>query len=973
MSTFDVKQSAPNSLRYESLNIQIRFDRLSDSTGRITWNIPTPSAGCTAETQAYCGMLVAISSDPSKTGIFPADGTSYVADPTADPDLFAGDTIEHLRVVGFFPHDRSTTSLDIGGLTPNTPYFVTGFPMDCQLRYFKEGVHAYSQQYSNRGTDPTSGTQTVILNDNRDPSGVSLSDTTGLVCGVMYDFSIQLGVIPKPRSPVDPRIDCVPQPPTYDITVDGCAATTYGDLISAINTQFGMASASTVGPLAPNTGSLYFNSTTNVLLMWDGDGYVNVPFINSTSSPSIAPPGSYWLTNGALKFRTSTEWIDVTYIVSTSNPLTPQVGGIWFDGATVQTWNGTVWCQHPTLVSPTNPHTSSAPVPGDYWFNQDEMVLFVWTDVSGWVTTSSTISTSSPTDPATDSAWVVRGGPILRYQSGQWVEQTNVYIGESAPTTPIPGKLWYNPITLQLFERNTLNTDWDVLTAVVSDRTPTDQPASCELWTDTNDNVVWAYDVTTGLWVIANSTFSASDPALNVIAVGTFWFDGNILSRWDGDCWVAIDNYVQWPTRPDSLALDSMWYNPTTNVWKRNTLNGWVRTIPLESIDDPTALPLGTYWYNPSSKALTSWNGVAWVTVTYSSNPLTPTKGYAWFNTDVNKLLAWNGSFWEVTTPIALVELNCGGSLIFTHTERGSLSFVNITDGNLFRSLDVSHTFTDPKPGTDGASDTPSYEEIDIGTDGNIAIREALANEIRYELGYPVVNVELTNEQLDSAISKALMVFRERSGMAYRKGFFFMRLQANTQNYYLTNKVQGMHRIVSVIGVYRISSAFLSTAHGAGVYGQVVLQHLYNMGTFDLLSYHLMAEYTSLMEQLFSLRLTFSWNEQTRLLTIYQKMPYTEPMVTIEAAVERSEQDLMTDRYARGWLRKYVMGTCKLMLAEIRGKFSTLPGAGGNVTLNASELRASGEALIAECMADIADHVSDAPEEYGMGAHFLFG
>jgi hypothetical protein len=62
-----------------------------------------------------------------------------------------------------------------------------------------------------------------------------------------------------------------------------------------------------------------------------------------------------------------------------------------------------------------------------------------------------------------------------------------------------------------------------------------------------------------------------------------------------------------------------------------------------------------------------------------------------------------------------------------------------------------------------------------------------------------------------------------------------------------------------------------------------------------------------------------------------------------------------------------------MMLAEIRGKFSSLPGAGGAITLNASDLRQQATADIEACIGEIDDYIVDGPDGYGMGASFTFG
>ena len=127
------------------------------------------------------------------------------------------------------------------------------------------------------------------------------------------------------------------------------------------------------------------------------------------------------------------------------------------------------------------------------------------------------------------------------------------------------------------------------------------------------------------------------------------------------------------------------------------------------------------------------------------------------------------------------------------------------------------------------------------------------------------------------------------------------------------------------------------------------------------------------MEMLFAARIQFTWNEQQRELFLHHRFPMSERMVCIEATTERTEQDLLTDRYTRPWIRRYSLATARLILAETRGKFSTLPGASGSVTLNASDLRQAATAEIELLMAEIDDAVVEKLDEYGMGAQFVFG
>lgn len=982
MSTFDIITDAPGLLRSEALNITIKFERTGPTTGRVSWNIPTPSAGCTAETQAYCGMLVTLDTKPASADKIPTNGQIYNSDPTADPNLFAGDKLGTSFVIGAFYNDRTTTFFDIDGLKANTPYYITGFPSDCQYRYFYEGVHAYSQEFKNRGSDDTNGTQVVELNADSTPPGVKGSDVTGLVAGAIYDFTIQLGVEPKPNRPVG-RDECHPVAPQYHIEVDGTFAQTYDDLVTEINKQFALLSGAVQGPYPPNTGGYYLKQTPpQQLFQWNGSANVEIPLLVSVTAPTDVPVGTYWLntTTNVLSQWDGTNWVTVSVIAFSTNPTTPIADKTyWFNGTQAYLWNGNTWCPVRTFIQTTDPSLAVSPAPGSYWYNMDGD-LFKWNnDLELWEATTAVQSDVDPSALPDGYYWFDETRQKLyAYNTPNpgWNEQANVAISENEPLTPGPGKFWYNPSNEQLQQRNSANTAWDVLDCISFPADPTAH-AYCDLWWDTLNDTLNVWDGVHSVWVeVATFYQQATDPAAAPeMQEGWVWYNptDKVLQVWNGRCWVPTD-YIFWNTDPTQTLPDGVvWHDTTHDKWYVKDSAGWTEIDPTDSPDDPRNLPAGTFWYNPTTKALMQWNGASWVAVAYSTVPLAPSKGTRWYDTDTNVLKEWNGITWVVAQPIATVELDCNGNLLFTDTKPGSTSFVSIKDGTLFKSLDAKTNIAHPRPGTDGASDIPSYEEVGIGTDGSDAIRSQIANEIRYELGYPVATVELTKEQIDYAITRALNEIRSRTSIAYKRGFFFMKILRSQQRYFLTNKVQGMNKIVDVMGIYRMNSAFLSSAHGAGVYGQIVMQHMYNMGTFDLLSYHLMAEYTSLMEQLFATRITFNWNEQTRELMMFQRFTEPEPMVLIEAACERTEQDIMSDRYIRPWIRKYAAAVCRLMLAEIRGRFSTLPGAGGNVSLNASDLRQAAQQAFEECEADIEDFITDKPDEYGMGAHFIFG
>ena len=92
----------------------------------------------------------------------------------------------------------------------------------------------------------------------------------------------------------------------------------------------------------------------------------------------------------------------------------------------------------------------------------------------------------------------------------------------------------------------------------------------------------------------------------------------------------------------------------------------------------------------------------------------------------------------------------------------------------------------------------------------------------------------------------------------------------------------------------------------------------------------------------------YQWNESTRELYFTRAIRGNETVI-IECMCERTEQELLSDRWCKQFLQNYALAEVKMMLGMIRSRFSSgTPGAGGTITLN-------GELLIAEARQDMTE------------------
>jgi hypothetical protein len=1001
----------PFQLKNESLQLKIELKPGVPNVGQATvsWNIPPALEGCDSTNSQYCGMVVLLCSRPLGAEHIPQDGVQYVSDSTASTALHVGDKIGDALVIGAFYEgvkksrgEALTTSFIINDFASDSAVYVAGYSVDCQLRYHSDGIRAYSDNFGKTDEQNYPSYQLVYLNNNE---GALLTDGTGLIPGVMYSFELHY----TDKYPYSGEV--------YKIDIDTNDAGTYEDLINQINEKIALSLNPLISPVAPYTGSYYWNPLTDILSIWNGESYVQSSVIIENTDPSIVVDGSYWSNDQQLyKFDTLLGW-EVTPFLSLSEDPTEisSCNHIWFNGTTSYRWNGTTWCELITYIQPNDPSCPPVIECGTYWYDTNAESLYSFKNNS-WNKETAFYWNVAPNALVVNTYWLdILTDVLNRWDGTQWVEITNHLIRDTEPTTSYPnGTLWYDPTAHVLYQYNDTTDEWDEQILILWDYNPS-YVASCTLWWNSVNDKLYVWDVIHSEWdEVVNFLQQTQDPRDKLsISVETSWYDtsSNKLFLWDGVDWIE-QQVISHNTDPNTPAINSIWLNTSTDMWYIWDGMFWIVIDPINSLDDPTSIPPNTLWFDTTNDELNQRVGASWVNIPYTLSPVSIPKGQLWYDTTNDLLKEWSYNKWIPAIVPITASLNTKKHLQFTTTKTGSnigLSILtenlntygsglaNFAQGdtgypyggnNVDKFLDSVQTQLQPEQflfnfvvgaqlgamviGSDGVSGTPSYKAIGVGDDGTPDERRALHTAIKEQLGYPMVDVELTQSQLDIAIRKALDVYRQRSSVSYKKGFFFLDINPGQQRYVMSNKTIGFNKIVNVMVAYRFNAAFLSSAHSAGLYGQSVLQHLYTMGTYDLTSFHLISQYIETLEELFATRLMFQFNEYNRCLDFYQSFVYKE-RVLLECMVERTEQELLVDRIAKNWIEQYALAEAMLILAQIRGKYSTLPGAGGGVSLNASDLTATSENIKVNLLEQLDDYIAQDPENVGMVSSFILG
>ena len=200
-------------------------------------------------------------------------------------------------------------------------------------------------------------------------------------------------------------------------------------------------------------------------------------------------------------------------------------------------------------------------------------------------------------------------------------------------------------------------------------------------------------------------------------------------------------------------------------------------------------------------------------------------------------------------------------------------------------------------------------------------------------LGGGMVDVELDPVHYETALTKALTRFRQRSDNSVEESYMFMPTVVDQNAYTLPSEV---------IEVRRLFRRSIGSRTGGGdggtlfepfnlAYTNTYLLSSSNLG--GLATYDYFSQYQELVGRMFGSFIEFKWNRTTKKLTLLQR-PRAEETLLLFCYNYRPDEQLLDDYLAVQWIKDYTVATCKYMLGEARSKFATIAGPQGGGQLN---------------------------------------
>jgi hypothetical protein len=938
---------SPNTTTVNAGNqVSVTLEYVADTVAEICWNIPIHITGNQNAPNAYDGIVIFINTIHEY--FEPHNNTYYTSDLTVDYDIHAGDRINDQLCIGAFYHDKVTNSITITGLTANTSYYVTAFVVDNVCRYYKPAIRTYSLPKAlNLQGDDTSGYQVVTL-------GVKPMDHTQLIDELYY-------------LPI--HIDGI------DHILELTRFTTFQDLCDDINFNIIKLDDPHIDTEPEFNNALVV--TKDKLYKFDGSTYNECKeFIISDTAINSLPFTNYWWDDTSLYQYTDNAFNVVPLFKYHKAPNNLSCDDYWLNTSTnvVFKFNGTLWVKCVDYTQPDDPLIVIKPQCNSIWYNGGKFYKYCGcVDDCTPSTSYELVNVLQFTiqSPVMQSTYWFNSNTnkLLQNINNVWIVST-LYSQLDEPVNAVIGDVWLNTNTGTYITKTTSTTWNDIIVldiSILDDGNGGYIDIENTYWFNKHTELLYTYNNTQFTQV----TYTLHDYTKSSVKTNDCWVCGDVLNVFDGVEWVQTTMIMQ-DHKPD-IAVDTYWYNGVSFYDLHDTNNVLDITPKVIFYDVSPLMPkINQFWWN--GYALKMWNGIDWIGVSFNNKLNTPTKN--WYNPITKAYKQYTDGKWVDVQPKANVVIK-DNNLVATSTSVGSVSTIMIHHNYSGYVSVFDHTIPQgnchaPIKGTDGINTQPLYLQQGVGTDSTPDERRNLIHNVLLMLGYPALSIELSKDALELCVNNALSSFRKFSTSAYDRSIFFMDLMPGQQVYKLTDKSIGMHKIVRVNGAYRKASSFLGTAHGQGIYGQMVLQQLYQMGTYDLLSYHLISEYTETLEILFATRLVTQFNERTRELKILQNIGFIE-RICIDCSIERTEQELFTDRISGKWIQKWALAEAHQMLANIRGKFSSIPGAGGSVSLNGAEMQAKADILFDKCHKEIDEYTANEIELMGLASCMVIG
>jgi hypothetical protein len=242
-----------------------------------------------------------------------------------------------------------------------------------------------------------------------------------------------------------------------------------------------------------------------------------------------------------------------------------------------------------------------------------------------------------------------------------------------------------------------------------------------------------------------------------------------------------------------------------------------------------------------------------------------------------------------------------------------------------------------------------------------------LKNYILRQLGSPVINIEITDEQLDDAIDNTLELYMQNAYSGVRERFVALEVVAGTQDYLLP------YEIFAIITIRSQEMGGITNTAPSNIFSmnQFIASDLYKgSGRIDLVTYETTNQLLSTLDLMFSKKMTYDFNCISKELHLFE-IPVQSEKVFMQCYIKNVPTYTTdpvsgtivesTNIYNELWVRRYSTELARRQWADSISKYegSQLPNG---MSLNASAILTRAETEILKLEEMLYNQYSLPPE-----------
>lgn len=232
-----------------------------------------------------------------------------------------------------------------------------------------------------------------------------------------------------------------------------------------------------------------------------------------------------------------------------------------------------------------------------------------------------------------------------------------------------------------------------------------------------------------------------------------------------------------------------------------------------------------------------------------------------------------------------------------------------------------------------------------------IQSKNDLKQYILRQLGSPVVNIEITTDQMDDAIDNALELYMQNAYSGVVERFIPLVIQQGDPEYIMP------YEVFAITSIRTREMGGITNSAPSNIFSmnQFIASDLYRGGKVDLLSYEMTNELLATLDIMFSKRVTFDFNCISKTLHLFE-IPVSTETAMVQCYIKNVPTYLAnpatglpdiesTNIYNELWVRRYTVELCRRQWADNLTKYegSQLPNG---MVMNASAILTRAEAEI---------------------------